>query len=130
MLAGPPALLVPLGAPGAGLVALVAGMLLVGVGVVAGNVVRGAWRNRYVPEHMVARQVTTMQVINYGTMPLAGIAAGALGSTLGLRPTIAVMAAIHVVACLSMWWSPLRGLREMPGPVAEVRDPAVSVSER
>lgn len=130
VLAGPPALLVPLGAPGAGLVALVAGMLLVGVGVVAGNVIRGAWRNRYVPEHMVARQVTTMQVINYGTMPLAGIAAGALGSTLGLRPTIAVMAAIHVVACLSMWWSPLRGLREMPGPVAEVRDPAVSVSER
>ena len=95
VLAGPPALLVPLGAPGAGLVALVAGMLLVGTGVVAGNVIRGAWRNRYVPEHMVARQVTTMQVINYGTMPLAGIAAGAMGSTLGLRPTIAVMAAIH-----------------------------------
>ena len=114
VLAGPPALLVPLGAPGAGLVAMVAGMLLVGIGVVAGNVVRGAWRNRYVPEHMVARQVTTVQVINYGTMPLAGIVAGAMGSTLGLRPTIAVMAAIHVLACLSMYWSPLRGLRDMP----------------
>ena len=114
VLAGPPALLVPLGGPGAGLVAMVAGMLLVGIGVVAGNVVRGAWRNRYVPEHMVARQVTTVQVINYGTMPLACIVAGAMGSTLGLRPTIAVMAAIHVVACISMFWSPLRGLREMP----------------
>jgi MFS family permease len=114
LLAGPPALLVPLGAPGAGLVAMVAGLLLVGVGVVAGNVVRGAWRNRYVPEHLVARQVTTAQVVNLGTMPLAGIAAGALGSTLGLRPTIAVMAAIHVLACLSLYWSPLRGLREMP----------------
>ena len=33
---------------------------------------------------------------------------------LGLRPTIAVMAAIHVLACVSMFWSPLRGLREMP----------------
>jgi MFS family permease len=114
VLAGPPALLVPLGAPGGGLVAMVAGMLLVGTGVVAGNVVRGAWRNRYVPEHMVARQVTTAQVVNLGTMPLAGIAAGAMGSTLGLRPTIAVMAAIHVVACVSMFWSPLRGLRDMP----------------
>jgi MFS family permease len=120
VLAGPPALLVPLGAPGAGLVAMVVGMLLVGVGVVAGNVVRGAWRNRYVPEHMVARQVTTVQVINYGTMPLAGIAAGALGSTLGLRPTIAVMAAIHVLACVSMFWSPLRGLRDMPEPETAV----------
>jgi predicted MFS family arabinose efflux permease len=117
LVAGPPALLVPLGAPGAGLVAMVAGMLLVGIGVVAGNIVRGAWRNRYVPEQMVARQVTTAQVVNFGTMPLAGIAAGAMGSTVGLRPTIAVMAAIHVLACLSMFWSPLRGLREMPGPV-------------
>jgi predicted MFS family arabinose efflux permease len=117
LVAGPPALLVPLGAPGAGLVAMVAGMLLVGIGVMAGNIVRGAWRNRYVPEQMVARQVTTAQVDNYGTMPLAGIAAGAMGSTFGLRPTIAVMAAIHVLACLSMFWSPLRGLREMPGPV-------------
>jgi MFS family permease len=114
VLAGPPALLVPLGAPGAGLVAMAGGMLLVGVGVVAGNVIRGAWRNRYVPEHMVARQVTTVQVVNYGTMPAAGLVAGAMGSTLGLRPTIAVMAAIHVLACISMYWSPLRGLREMP----------------
>ncbi|MEO6413950.1 MAG: MFS transporter [Pedococcus sp.] len=123
LLAGPPALLVPLGAPGAGLVAMVAGMLLVGIGVVAGNIVRGAWRNRYVPEHMVARQVTTAQVVNFGTMPLAGIAAGVMGSTLGLRPTIAAMAAIHVLACLSMFWSPLRGLREMPGPVGLVPGP-------
>jgi MFS family permease len=119
LVAGPPALLVPFGARGAGLVAMVTGMLLVGIGVVAGNVVRGAWRNRYVPEHLVARQVTTAQVVNLGTMPLAGIAAGALGTQLGLRPTIALMAAIHVLACLSMWWGPLRGLREMPGPMTE-----------
>ena len=58
---------------------MVAGLLLVGIGVVAGNVVRGAWRNRYVPEDMVARQVTTAQVVNFGTMPLAGIVAGATG---------------------------------------------------
>jgi predicted MFS family arabinose efflux permease len=119
VVAGPPALLLPFGAPGAGLVAMVAGMLLVGIGVVAGNIVRGAWRNRYVPEHMVARQVTTAQVVNLGTMPLAAITAGAMGTQLGLRPTIAVMAAIHVLACLSMFWSPLRGLRDMPVAAAD-----------
>jgi hypothetical protein len=68
---------------------------------------------------MVARQVTTAQVVNLGTMPLAGIAAGAMGTQLGLRPTIAVMAAIHVLACLSMFWSPLRGLRDMPVAAAD-----------
>ena len=123
--AGPPALMVPLGAPGAGLLAMVTGMLLVGIGVVAGNIVRGAWRNRYVPEHLLARPVTTAQVVNLGTMPLAGIAAGAMGTQLGLRPTIAVMATIHVlacVACVAMFWSPLR---ELPGPASEVVAPSV-----
>lgn len=114
LLAGPPALLIPLGRPGAGLVAMVAGMLLVGVGVVAGNIVRGAWRNRYVPVEMVARQVTTAQVVNLGTMPLAGIAAGWLGSALGLRPTIALMAGVHVLAGFALWWSPIRRLRDLP----------------
>ena len=114
VLAGPTALLVPLATRGAGTAYLVAGLLLVGTGVVAGNVIRGAWRNRYVPEAMLARQVTTAQVVNFGTMPLAGLAAGVLGTELGLRPTIAVMAGIHALACLSMFWSPLRGLRDMP----------------
>lgn len=114
LVAGPPALLTPLGSPGVGLVAMVAGLMLVGIGVVAGNIVRGAWRNRYVPEHLVARQVTTAQFVNLGTMPLAGLAAGALGAELGLRPTLALMATVHVLACLAMFWSPLRGIRELP----------------
>ncbi|WP_406830979.1 MFS transporter [Pedococcus sp. KACC 23699] len=114
VVAGPTALLVPLATPGAGTAYLVAGQLLVGTGVVAGNVIRGAWRNRYVPEAMLARQVTTAQVVNYGTMPIAGLVAGFLGTQVGLRPTIAVMAAVHALACLSMFWSPLRGRRDMP----------------
>jgi len=114
LLAGPPALLVPLGRPGPWLAATVAGMLLVGVGVVAGNIIRGAWRNRYVPVEMVARQVTTAQVVNLGTMPLAGLGAGWLGSALGLRPTMLLMATVHALACGAMWWSPVRGLRDLP----------------
>lgn len=114
VVAGPAALLLPLATPGVGTAYLVAGLLLVGFAVVAGNVIRGAWRNRYVPESMVARQVTTAQVVNYGTMPLAALAAGWLGSALGLRPTIAVMAAVHAVACLAMFASPVRRLRQLP----------------
>lgn len=114
LLAGPPALLIPLATLGAGTMLIVVGVLVVGVGVVGGNVIRGAWRNRYVPADMLARQVATAQVVNFGTMPIAGLLAGWLGVTLGLRPTIVVMAAVHAAACLAIWWSPIRGKRDLP----------------
>lgn len=130
VLAGPSALLVPLGAPGGRVALVVAGLVLVGVGVVAGNVIRGAWRNRYVPEEMLARQVTTAQVVNLGTMPVAALAAGWLGAHAGLRPTMALMALIHAVACLAMFASPIRGLREMPEAQPAREEYAVGVSGR
>ena len=65
-----------------------AGLALVGAAVVAGNVIRGAWRLRYVPSHLMARVITTSQVINYGTMPFAGLTAGWLGAEFGVRATI------------------------------------------
>ena len=114
VLGGPPALLVALGDAGwrTGLVPL--GLFLVGVFVVAGNVIRGAWRQRYVPTALLARVVTTHQVIAYAAMPLAGVVAGALGATLGIRGTIAVMAAVHVLASVAILFSPFRGLRDLP----------------
>ncbi len=112
--AGPPALLIPLARPGLGVGLAVTGLLLVGVFVVAGNVVRSAWRQRYVPRELMGRVVTASQVVNYGTMPLAGLAAGWLGGQIGVRATIALMAAIHAVACCSILASPLRPLRELP----------------
>ena len=85
LLGGPPALLVALGEPGwrTGLVPL--GLFAVGVFVVAGNVIRGAWRQRYVPAELLARVVTTSQVVVYSAMPLAGLTAGWLGTTIGIR---------------------------------------------
>jgi MFS family permease len=112
--AGPPALLIPLAGPGLLVGVAVAGLLLVGVFVVAGNVVRAAWRQRYVPHELMGRVVTASQVVNYGTMPLAGLTAGWLGGQLGVRPTIALMAAVHAGACASILASPLRGQRDLP----------------
>ncbi len=113
---GPPALLVPLARPGWRVGVLVLGLTLVGVCVVAGNVVRSAWRQRYVPRELMGRVVTTMQMVNFGTMPVAGVLAGWMGSHVGVRATIAIMAAVHAGACLSILASPFRGLRELPAP--------------
>jgi hypothetical protein len=47
-------------------------------------------------------------------MPLAGLAAGGLGTWLGVRETILVMAAIHVVASLTVLVGPYRRGRDLP----------------
>ena len=124
LLAGPPALLMVLAGPGPSVAWLLVGSVLVGLGVVAGNVIRGAWRNNYVPHSMLARQMTTAQMINFGTMPLAALVAGWLGTSIGVRETITVMAGIHALACASLWWGPLRGRRDMPGLAVDPEGPA------
>ena len=112
--AGPSALLVG-SAVDAGHAYLTAtGLLLVGVGVVGGNVIRGSWRQRYVPAHLMGRVLVTMQVVNYGTMPLAGVAAGLLGTWLGVQPAIMVLAGVHAAACISILATSIGRCRELP----------------
>jgi len=117
--AGPSALLVgaPTDARHAYLTSL--GLLLVGAAVVAGNVIRGTWRQRYVPAHLLGRVVTTMQVVNYGTMPLAGLAAGTLGTHLGVRPAILLLAAVHALASLSVLLTHVGRERTLPSHAAD-----------
>ncbi|MGH3647236.1 MAG: MFS transporter [Micromonosporaceae bacterium] len=121
LLAGPPALLVATIRPGLGVAPVVLGILLVGTGVVAGNVIRGAWRQQYVPAGLMGRVLTAVQVVNFGTMPLAGVAAGVLGTALGVRGAVALMAGVHAVACLLIFWSPVRHLRDLPARPAPAR---------
>ena len=114
VMSGPSALLIalPTSAGQAYLTAI--GLFLVGFGVVSGNVIRGAWRQRYVPEALMGRVVTTLSVVNYGTMPLAGVAAGLLGNGFGVRPAMLVFAGIHLVATASILLTRLGRGRELP----------------
>ncbi|SER17337.1 MFS transporter [Microlunatus flavus] len=114
VLSGPPALLLPLASPGRGVVLVVVATFLAGALVVAGNVVRAAWRQRYVRPEVLGRVVTTMQLVNYGTMPVGGVLAGGLATALGTRTAIGLLAGVHLVACLGMLLSRFRSLRELP----------------
>lgn len=111
---GPAALLVGAGLPGWGAVVSGAGGFLVALCVVSGNVIRNAWRLRYVPAGLRGRVMTVMQVVNFGTMPVAGFVAGWLGGVLGVRETILLMATVHCLAAWSVLVSPLVRLRELP----------------
>ncbi|MGH3746847.1 MAG: MFS transporter [Micromonosporaceae bacterium] len=114
LLAGPPALLMAVIRPGLGVLPVIVGVFVVGIGVVAGNVIRGAWRQRYVPSDLMGRALTATQMVNFGAMPLGGLAAGWLGAELGLRGAVAVLAGVHAVACVAILWSPIRRMRDLP----------------
>jgi predicted MFS family arabinose efflux permease len=114
LIAGASALLIPLPARHAQAPISIVGLALVGAAVIGGNVIRGAWRQRYVPESLMGRVITTSQVINYGTMPLAGLAAGWLGESIGIRATMLVMAGIHTASCLGAVVSPFGRARMLP----------------
>ena len=92
-LTGPPALLIPLAAPGVGLAWPALGGLLIGLGVAIGNVVKGAFRQTYTPHHLLGRVTVSMHLLNYGTIPLAAVLAGAIGARYGVETAIVVMTA-------------------------------------
>jgi hypothetical protein len=82
--------------------------------VVAGNVLRGAWRQRYIPGELLARVTTCTQVVNFGTMPFAALVAGWLGSTLGIRPALLVLAAVHALASTGVLLTRIGRQRQLP----------------
>jgi hypothetical protein len=114
VLGGPVAILEGLAWPGIGVVLIPVGAFLVGVGVVGANVVRSSFRVRYTPPELLGRTTATSAVLNFGTMPLAGLAAGALGTWIGVRETILLMAAIHALVSLSVFFGPYRTGRDLP----------------
>ena len=114
LVAGPSALLIGLPTRRGEIALSVLGLALVGAAVIGGNVIRGAWRQRYVPGHLMGRVLTTIQVVNYGTMPIAGVAAGWMGSHLGIRATILVMAGVHAATCVSAAFTRFGRRRVLP----------------
>ncbi|MGW5561360.1 MFS transporter [Micromonospora sp. NPDC003944] len=118
-LAGPPALLIPLAAPGIGLAWPALGGLLVSLGVAVGNVVKGAFRQTYTPHHLLGRVTVSMQLLNYGTIPLAAVLAGLIGARHGIGTAVVVMTAWQALTPLILLIGPIRRRRDLPAaPVA------------
>ncbi|GII59998.1 MFS transporter [Sphaerisporangium krabiense] len=113
-------LLLPAARPGPWLALGVAGALMVVAGVVAGNVIKGAFRQAYCPRHLLGRVSVTMQFVNLGTIPVGAVAAGALGDALGVRPAMWVAMAGVALSGLILFAGPLRRDRDLPtAPAAE-----------
>ncbi|GAA3802100.1 MFS transporter [Sphaerisporangium flaviroseum] len=114
MIGAPFALLIPLTTPGAGLAFMVVGSLAVVAGVVTGNVIKSSFRQTYCPRHLMGRVSVSMQFVNYGTIPLGALLGGALGASIGIRPTMWIMTAGVALSGLVLLAGPLRRRRDFP----------------
>ncbi|MDH2415827.1 MFS transporter [Nocardioides sp. CER19] len=119
-------LLVPLATGGAGLGWMVAGLLVSETAIVASNVIRTTWRQRYVSQELLGRVSTINQTIAFAAMPVSALTAGWLGQQIGVRAAIGVMLSVHVAAVLTMPFSPVGRIRDLPERPAgsERRQPA------
>lgn len=113
LVANPFAVLLPLVGPGPRL-AFAAGGTVVVAGVVAGNVIKSTFRQTYVPAEILGRATTSMQLVNYGTIPLGALLAGALADGAGIRPAMWVTTALVAASPLVLALGPVGRLRELP----------------
>jgi len=67
-----------------------------------------------VPDRLRARVSGAYMVVNYGVRPLGSLAGGALGTWVGLRPTLWIATVGALLGVLWLLPSPYLRLRELP----------------
>ena len=78
------------------------------------NVAQVSYRQSVTPPQLMGRMNAAVRWIVWGTMPLGGIIGGALGSTIGVRPTLWIGLVGSWAAGFWVYFSPLRKMRDIP----------------
>ncbi|WP_245194639.1 MFS transporter [Kitasatospora phosalacinea] len=106
--------LIPLTGRGTGLAWYLIGGFGASCGVVAGNVIKATFQQRYCPPELLGRLSASSAVLNFGSIPLGALLAGVLGTQLGVRPAMWLMTVGVPLAALILWCSPMRRVRDLP----------------
>jgi MFS family permease len=98
-------------------VEIAVGFAILGGTGVAYNINQVSVRQALCPRRLQGRMNASVRFLVWGTLPLGGFLGGALGSYIGIRPTLWVAAVGQGLAFLWLLPSPVPGMREMPvGP--------------
>jgi MFS family permease len=87
-----------------------------GLGVMILDISVGAITSALVPDRLRARVTGAYMVVNYGVRPLGGLLGSALGTWLGLRPTLWIASVGAIAGVLWLLPSPLLRMRDLPEP--------------
>jgi Major Facilitator Superfamily len=120
-------LLIPLTARGPRLAFFVVGTLCAVVGIGVSNVIMATFRQAYSPPGMIGRVTATMRFLVLGTGPLGALAAGGLGTWLGVKPAMWIVISLVAVSGTPMLSRDLfvnRDLPAAPVPASTATTPA------
>jgi Na+/melibiose symporter-like transporter len=96
-------------------VALGLGMLLFDFGGVTWGINYLALRQAITPDRLLGRMTATMRFLTVAAAPVGSLAGGVLGTVIGLRGTLWVIAFLGVLlAAAALAWSPVKGHRALP----------------
>jgi len=96
---------------------LVTAQFFFGLGLVIFNAGQVSLRQAMTPNELQGRMNATMSFLAGGVVPLGGLLGGALGETIGLRPTLFLAALGEILSVLWLLLSPIRLQREQPALV-------------
>lgn len=118
----PAALLIPLTGAGLRLTCYVVGALVAYTGMGIGNIVIAAFRQAHSPPGMCGRVTATQRFFIFATSPIGALAAGGLGTWLGIRPALWIMIGMAVASGSLLCTRALTASRDLPaeclvGPV-------------
>jgi MFS family permease len=126
LLGGPGLLLVALAPRTFPVPFLIAGGFLIGLSVVVYNINQLSFRQAITPRSMQGRMNATMRFIVWGTIPIGQILGGVIATSLGVHEAIWIGAAGSFLAVIPLLVTPVRTLREMPSPLDEATETAVT----
>ena len=85
-------------------------------GVIVYNVAQVSYRQVICPDRLLGRMNATVRFVVWGTIPIGGLAGGALGAWLGVRDTLWCACVLMLLPIALLVLSPLRAMRDVPRP--------------
>ncbi|MFF7755191.1 MFS transporter [Streptomyces sp. NPDC007971] len=117
LVTGPFAFLWPLSGHGVlGAALFATGSAVASFGAVVYNVSQVSFRQGLCPPRLLGRMNATLRFLMWGTLPLGALLGGALAQSFGPRTALAWCAAGFLAVPLPLLFSPLRRMRDLPGP--------------